>query len=120
MYKTDVEREQERMIGANMTLAVDVNRFKVSHVIANEEADEVQVGLYDTRTNTGIVLNLMPSGLGEEPESPDGLELRYVVQLVTVGLKGYQDELFSDVIHPYQLDPDDDRGEREVQKVSRP
>lgn len=112
MYKTDEIVEQERFIsnGQAINLHADTNRFRIASVTVNEEHEELRLTVYDSRTNTGIAFNLFPSELGVEPESEDGLPLRYVVQVVTVGIKGYQNELFSDVIHPYHTDPEDVRG----------
>ena len=81
-------------------IRADVNRFKVAHVTANEEGDTVCVGIYDTRTNTGINFNLMPSALGCEPENEDGLDTRYVAQVVTVGRKGTMEIEWDDVMDP--------------------
>lgn len=104
MDNPNMEREIQNRQANN--IHADINRFKVVHVITNEEQDAVSVGIYDTRTNTGINFNLVPSMLGCEPESEDGLPLRYVAQVVTVGRKGTLEVEWDDVIDPTDWEAD--------------
>ena len=82
--------------GFTTTQAVSIthaeSRFKIAHAITDELEDTASMAVFDTESQTGMVMNLYP--LGDETRP-----LRFCVELVLVEGDGRRKVLYEDVVY---------------------